>query len=130
VYLLNIGISLVRGYLAYGGPITVGCRDVAGRFCAGFTILSFVCATGGAAFSKAALFSGHFEGWFAALWRSSHSSSLSGGRLSDMANLAWAKNAVLVVAVRDHAAEAAAPRKQDPIRAVAVPSQCRFHLRD
>ena len=64
-------------------------------------IFLVVCAMGEAAFSKAALFSGHFEGWFAALWRSSHSSSLSGGRLSDMANLAWAKNAVLVAAERE-----------------------------
>jgi hypothetical protein len=44
------------------------------------------------------------------MWRS----TLSGGRLSDMANLAWAKNAVLVAAEREteyEARSASAPPK-------------------
>ena len=37
------------------------------------------------------------DGQYPGMWRS----RLSGGRLSDMANLAWAKNAVLVAAERE-----------------------------
>jgi hypothetical protein len=53
------------------------------------------------------------------MWRS----TLSGGRLSDMANLAWAKNAVLVAAERELEWEARprpaiAPQKSPEKRAV------------
>jgi hypothetical protein len=37
------------------------------------------------------------DGKYAGMWRS----TLSGGRLSDMANIAWAKNAVLLSAERE-----------------------------
>jgi hypothetical protein len=47
------------------------------------------------------------------MWRS----KLSGGRLSDMANLAWAKNAVLVAAERELEFE-------DRQRSAIAPSKC------
>ena len=47
------------------------------------------------------------------MWRS----VLSGGRLSDMANLAWAKNAVLIAAERELEWEARS-------RAAIAPSNC------
>jgi hypothetical protein len=53
------------------------------------------------------------DGKWPGMWRS----RLSGGRLSDMANLAWAKNAILVAAERELEWE-------DRQRAATAPPKC------